>query len=37
MRFTAEGKAPVEIREYIDSHYSRFGPSTDTKPIGAES
>lgn len=31
MRMTEEGKTPLEIRIYIDSYYSQFGPSTDTE------
>jgi hypothetical protein len=30
MRLTREGKPAVEIRLYVDSTYSGFGPATDT-------
>ncbi|MBK8045734.1 MAG: hypothetical protein IPK16_00535 [Anaerolineales bacterium] len=30
MHMTQEGKAPAEIRTYVDAQYSAFGPSTDT-------
>ena len=30
MRMTDEGKSQLEIRLYVDSYYSQFGPSTDT-------
>jgi hypothetical protein len=30
MRLMREGRSSVEIRTYIDSQYSTFGPSTDT-------
>jgi hypothetical protein len=30
---TEQGKTPIEIREYVDHQYSKFGPSTDTKPL----
>ncbi len=30
MRLLKEGRSSVEIRTYIDSTYSAFGPSTDT-------
>ncbi|MBW7881495.1 MAG: hypothetical protein H3C34_02450 [Caldilineaceae bacterium] len=35
MRLTREGKAPREIRTYVDATYSAFGPATDT-PLPAE-
>jgi hypothetical protein len=31
MRLAEDGKTPLEIRTYIDSYYSQFGPSTDTE------
>ena len=34
MRLLAEGKDLKEIRTYIDAEYSRYGPSTNTEPIG---
>jgi hypothetical protein len=30
MRLTADGKSPLEIREFIDGRYGRFGPPTPT-------
>lgn len=30
MRLTREGKSQLEIRQYIDESYSKYGPSTDT-------
>ncbi len=30
MRLLREGRSSIEIRAYIDSQYSAFGPSTDT-------
>ena len=30
MRLWAEGWSPARIRDYVDSRYSPFGPSTDT-------
>lgn len=30
MRMMREGHKPIEIRAYIDSTYSQYGPSTDT-------
>ena len=30
MRLTREGQSQLEIRQYIDETYSKFGPSTDT-------
>lgn len=31
MRMSDEGKTSLEIRQYVDSYYSQFGPSTDTE------
>lgn len=31
MRMSEDGKTPLEIRQYVDSYYSQFGPSTDTE------
>jgi nitrogen fixation-related uncharacterized protein len=33
MRMLDEGKAVKEIRAYVDTTYSRFGPSTPTPPV----
>jgi hypothetical protein len=33
MRMWQEGKDLVAIRAYVDSKYSRFGPSTNTEPV----
>ena len=33
MRMLDEGKALKEIRAYVDTTYSRFGPSTPTPPV----
>lgn len=33
MKLMREGQQPKEIRAYIDSTYSHFGPSTDTPPV----
>ncbi len=30
MRMTADGKSPLEIREFIDARYGPFGPPTPT-------
>ncbi len=30
MRLKSEGQTPLQIRRYVDSHYSSYGPSTDT-------
>jgi hypothetical protein len=35
MRMTADGKTPLEIRQFIDDRYGKFGPPTPTPmPIG---
>lgn len=30
MRLTADGKTPLEIRQFIDARYGKFGPPTQT-------
>ncbi|MDF1597911.1 MAG: PCYCGC motif-containing (lipo)protein [Acidimicrobiia bacterium] len=30
MRMTRDGKAPAEIRQYVDGRYGKFGPATPT-------
>lgn len=34
MRLMKEGRDLKEIRAYIDAEYSKYGPSTNTEPIG---
>ena len=34
MRLMKEGKDLKDIRAYIDAEYSKYGPSTNTEPIG---
>jgi hypothetical protein len=36
MRLMREGKDLKEIRDYVDAEYSKYGPSTDTKPVGEQ-
>ena len=33
MQLMREGKDLKEIRAYIDTEYSKYGPSTDTEPV----
>ena len=33
MQMTREGKELAEIRNFIDTKYSQFGPPTDTGPV----
>ncbi len=33
MRMLDDGKSVKEIRTYVDTTYSRFGPSTPTPPV----
>jgi hypothetical protein len=33
MRLQAEGRSVEEIRAFVDSEYSKFGPPTATEPL----